>query len=371
LPAIGWHGTVADIVALAQLCEEVGFDRFAVADYRFYHDCFTVMTACLRATRRLEVESLVTDPYVRHPSLSAVSVATMNDLSGGRAILGLGGGQEQPAFWGETREHPAQAVREAVGVARSLWSGGEVTYNGEVIRAYAARLNFTPRATPRILIAARGQRMLQLAGEVADIAHLASLFVNAGHQRDNIDMVLAGAARAARPADSFEIDVSVPISVSRDREQARRRARRVAAQGLLWIAGAEKYSRERRDWRRPFQLDVSESLIESLSRWPMWDQAELPEDLAAQIPDHVLDQFSVAGEPGECAARLRDLVHALPQVTGVRLKLPPPLGATAVADYRTMIAEIGDVLRSVRDSNAPTSASMSDEGSSREPDPVP
>src|SRR5262245_57460992 len=83
LPAIGWSEPAGRIVELARLCEEVGFERFAVADYRYYHDCFTVMTACLRATSHLQVESLVTDPYVRHPSLTAAAIATMNDLSGG------------------------------------------------------------------------------------------------------------------------------------------------------------------------------------------------------------------------------------------------------------------------------------------------
>ena len=71
LPSIGWVDPVGKLVELAQLCEREGMDRFGVSDWRFYHDCFVVMTACLQATSRLEVESLVTDPYVRHPSLTA------------------------------------------------------------------------------------------------------------------------------------------------------------------------------------------------------------------------------------------------------------------------------------------------------------
>src|SRR4029077_1847365 len=70
LPSIGWEEPAGRLVELAQRAEAAGFDRFGVSDWRFYQDCFVVMTACLQATTRLEVESLVTDPYVRHPGLT-------------------------------------------------------------------------------------------------------------------------------------------------------------------------------------------------------------------------------------------------------------------------------------------------------------
>jgi alkanesulfonate monooxygenase SsuD/methylene tetrahydromethanopterin reductase-like flavin-dependent oxidoreductase (luciferase family) len=229
-----------------------------------------------------------------------------------------------------------------------MWHGEEVTYSGRVISVVGARLQFRPAAPGRILVAARGRRMLALAGEIADIAHLASLFVNAEHQQENVAIVLEGASRAGRAPGSFEIDVSVPISVSRDRATARRQALRVAAQGLLWIAGAEKYSRGRSDWVPPPQLDAPAGLVDALSSWPMWEKAELPDELGRMIPDHVLDQFSIAGDPDECAARLRAHLAALPEATGVRLKLPPPVGPNAVDDYRRLIRAIGDVIQVVR-----------------------
>src|SRR5438132_1403340 len=117
LPSIGWQEPTGRLVELAQRAQAAGFDRFGVSDWRFYHDCFVVMTACLQATSRLEVESLVTDPFVRHPSLTALAHATMDDLSHGRAILGIGAGVEQPTFWGYDRARPREAAREAAGGA--------------------------------------------------------------------------------------------------------------------------------------------------------------------------------------------------------------------------------------------------------------
>ena len=70
-PAKGNELTGAEMVRLCQLSEDVGFDRFGVTDFPFHHDCIPVMAACLQATDRIEVESLVTTPYARLPDATA------------------------------------------------------------------------------------------------------------------------------------------------------------------------------------------------------------------------------------------------------------------------------------------------------------
>src|SRR5882672_10351349 len=235
LPATGWALPASRITDLARLAEEVGFDRFAVADLPYHYDCMTVMTACLLGTQRLEVESLVTNPYTRDPGLIAATFATMSDLSGGRAILGIGGGVESATRvyvspWAHERPHPAAAVREAVSVYRAMWRGEKVTIDGEVVHVHDVTLDCPLPPRIPILVAARGRLMLRLAGEIADIAHLASLFMDVGHQRENVAGVLEGARAAGRSAGDIEIDMSVTVSVSTDRERARRDARRNAAQ---------------------------------------------------------------------------------------------------------------------------------------------
>ena len=344
LPSIGWVDPVERLVELARLCEQVGFDRFGVSDWRFYHDCFVVMTACLQGTERLEVESLVTDPYVRHPSLTAAAHATMDDLSRGRAILGIGAGVEQPTFWGYDRPNPLAAVRESVEIARRMFAGETVTLKGRVISVEGAKLDFRPfRRDLPILIAARGTKMLELAGELADIVHLASFFVNAGHHRDNLEHVRRGAERAGRRMGTFEVDISMPCSVSEDREAARRAAKRPAAQGILWTAAAERYSKGRTDWVRPPQFNVPEDVIEALASWDFWTQAHFPDRLADLITDDVLDQFALAGTPEECAARLRALGSELPDVTGVRIYAVPPAGKPLFEGYVDMVKGFGRV----------------------------
>jgi 5,10-methylenetetrahydromethanopterin reductase len=334
LPGLAWHEPVGRIVQLAQLCEEVGFDRFGVSDWRFMSDCLVTMTACAQATRRLGIQAQVTDPYVRHPSLTACAIATMDDLAPGRIILGLGGGHEQPDFYGVERKHPMAAVREAVAICRGMWRGEEVTFEGRVIRVEGARLNFRARPNIPILIAARGHGMLRLAGEIADVAHMASWFINVADFQVNLASIRAGLDRAGRAMDDLEVDVSIPVCISRDRERARRPAKRLAAQAILWMAGADVYSRERPDWRPPSEFAVPPEVIEALrTRWNMWAQSQLPDELAELITDDILDQFTVAGEPEECAERLAILCAERPEATGIRIQAHPPLGGSSYEGY--------------------------------------
>ncbi len=345
LPTSLWTDPPDELARVARQCEDAGFDRFGVADWRFYHDPFVVMTACLQSTTRLEVESLVTDPYVRHPTLTACALATMDDLSGGRAVLGIGGGLEQPAFWEQRREHPMTAVREMVAVCRRLFAGEEVTFDGRVITVERAKLSFRPfRPDLPVLVAARGKRMIELAGEIADIVHLASFFLDTDHRREELEHVRIGAARAGRAMGTFEIDISMPCSVSEDSAAARRAARRPAAQGILWMAGAERYSRQRADWVRPAQFDVPEAVVRALAEWDFWQQPYLPAHLADLISDDVLDRFALAGTPEECAARLVAMRRALPEVTGVRLYALPPPSASWSEGYARMSEALGRMI---------------------------
>jgi 5,10-methylenetetrahydromethanopterin reductase len=349
LPSIGWEEPTGRLVELAQRAEAAGFDRFGVSDWRFYQDCFVVMTACLQGTTRLQVESLVTDPYVRHPSLTAAALATMDELAPGRAIMGVGGGIEQPAFWGETRPHPVDAVRETVEICRQMWRGERVEFDGRVMRLHGARLHFVaPRPNIEVLIAARGTRMLRLAGEMADIVHLASFFVNVDHHRENLQAVREGAHRAGRGMGSFEVDISMPCSISADREAARAAARRPAAQGILWTAAAERYSRGRADWVRPRQFRVPDDVVEALStRWDFWTQPQFPDELARLISDDILDDFALAGTAEQCAARLLQIQRDLPEITGLRIYAVPPAGRSLYQGYLDMIDQFETVIRLV------------------------
>lgn len=349
LPTLGWDKPAGKLVEIAKLAEELGYDRFGISDWRFYHDCLVTMTACASATKKLGIESLVTDPFVRHPSLTACAIASLDDFSGGRAILGIGAGTEQPSFWDENRSKPLTAVREAVQIIRRMWAGEEVTFEGECIRVKGAKLNFKARANIPIMIAARGPNMLELAGEMADIVHLASWFINRGHYQENIDRAMSGAQRAGRDVSKIEVDISIAVCVSEDGEAAREAAKRPACIAILWTAGADKYARQRA-WKRPPQFAVSEDVIEAVARWDFWTIGDtLPDELAKLITPDVLDQFAVAGTPRECAQRLREIKKYAP-ITGIRTYTVPPKGRPRYEGWLETINGLGQIMGELKDS---------------------
>ena len=353
LPAVGWKLPLRDIVAMARRCEDAGFDRFAVADLQFHYDCVATMTACATGTRRIGIESLVTNPFTRDAALLACAWAAIADVSEGRAIFGIGGGVEVPrrvwiAPFGHERPHAVAAVRECVDVVRALWRGERVTFDGRVVHVHDVALDCPLPPPIPVLVAARGPRMLALAGEVADIVHLASLFLGAENRAEELRRVKDGARRSSRPAGSYEIDISVTISASRDRAAARRAALRNAAQSILWYAGADQYGRQR-EWSAPRGFAVAPSTVDALSAgWDMWRDPDLPEHLGALITDEVLDQFTVWGAPEDCARRLKALAADAPDATGFRVKLPLPISSRTLADYTADVDALGEVIAAYR-----------------------
>src|SRR5512132_3655481 len=82
----------ARLADLAALAESAGYDDFWLADERFFREVYGSLTLCALRTRRIRLGPCVTDPYSRHPALTAMAIATLDEISGGRALLGLGAG---------------------------------------------------------------------------------------------------------------------------------------------------------------------------------------------------------------------------------------------------------------------------------------
>lgn len=80
------------VVALARECEEAGFDRVGISDIILWPDSFMLQALVAAGTERVEIGAMVANPYSRHPAVLASAVATLDEISGGRAFLGLGVG---------------------------------------------------------------------------------------------------------------------------------------------------------------------------------------------------------------------------------------------------------------------------------------
>ena len=187
---------VAKMVELARHAEAVGFDKVWVYDEGLVtRDVYVTLAAVALGTERVRIGPGITNPYTRHPATTAASIASVDELSGGRAFLGIGaGGSLTLGPLGVDRRQPVATVRDVIAACRGLFLGAPVTMEGNGFSLTEAALSFA-RADIEIWLAGRGPRMLGLGGEVADGVMLD--FIHADLLGDYVDIVRAGAARAA------------------------------------------------------------------------------------------------------------------------------------------------------------------------------
>jgi 5,10-methylenetetrahydromethanopterin reductase len=160
---------IADMVALAVEAEALGFDRCWVYDEGLVtRDVHVVMSAIAAATTTIEIGPGITNPYTRHPATTASAIASLDELSGGRAFLGIGaGGSLTLDPIGLERTKPLRAVAETIEVARALFSGGVTDYDGHSTTLRSASMDYG-REDIEIWLAGRGPKMLELGGRLAD-----------------------------------------------------------------------------------------------------------------------------------------------------------------------------------------------------------
>jgi 5,10-methylenetetrahydromethanopterin reductase len=101
----------ARLAALAELAEGTGYDDLWLADERFFREVYASLTLCALSTRRIRLGPCVTDPYSRHPALTAMAIATLDEISTGRAVLGIGAGVSGFRELGVDASRSAVAVR--------------------------------------------------------------------------------------------------------------------------------------------------------------------------------------------------------------------------------------------------------------------
>jgi 5,10-methylenetetrahydromethanopterin reductase len=295
--AIWLERPLPECAELASVAESVGFSEVWLPDHYFLRDSYAGHALMARRTSRIRFGTAVASPLLHHPALLASSVATIDELSGGRAILGIGvGGWEFPTLLGIPIRRPLRVVREAVDVIRALWRG-EADVHGDVFTATGAKLGWQARPDIPVYVGARGPNMLQLAGEIADGA------ITHGITRVYLEFCMArleeGASVARRAPESCELVPMAEVEVDDDRRAAVERLRAVST----IMAGGE-YSEELIE---VFGLDRDDAM-----RLRAAVRAGEP-DLGRFVTDQMVDSFSIGGSAAHLAERVSEM-----QSLGVR-----------------------------------------------------
>ena len=275
-----------EAVGLAVEAEKVGIDEVWVSEDYCERGAFALAGAVAQATSRVRIGLGVLNPWTRHPMLTAMEFAALDELSEGRSTLGIGASNPH---WMQNQlgiqfDQPLSRIRECVDVLRPLLAGDQIDHDGASWKI-RAQLAFTPeRPAPPIVLGVKGPRAMEMAAAVAD-GVLLSLLSGRGY---------VAWARQTLGAD-MDVSAYVAFSCDDDASNARERLRPQVAK-YLGVHGVHQIT----------GLAGIEPTLATAFR-EGWQKGEPRVDL---VDDKTLDAVAVAGDPDDCRAGLRALASA-------------------------------------------------------------
>lgn len=278
-----------DLPDLARYAEQHGYVQ-AWSEEANATDAVSVLAAATQTTERLQLCTGIIPVFGRAPAVIAMEAATMQILSRGRFVLGLGASSEPIATrWrGEPYVKPVVRLREYVEVLRLLLNGERVVYNGETVRLGGFRVGLDLPAPPPVYVAALGPRTIRVGAELCDGVVLALMTPAA--VGDAASLVVDGARAAGR--DPAEVDVAGRLMVMIDEPEDA--ARRYVQRLLAFYLSSDVY-------RRSFSRQGFDKEVERFRR--RWDAGERAQ-AAAELPDELLNVAVIAGSADHVRRRI-------------------------------------------------------------------
>ena len=198
----------------AESLEAAGFGYAGIADSQtLYREMYATMGAVAGTTSRITLATSVTNPSTRHPAVTASAIATVNELSGGRAVAGVGSGDSAVLSLG-LQPSRLGGFRDFVTALRSLLRGESTDYQGTTL--HPGWLSDLPSPVP-VYVAAEGPKTLEMAGQVAD-----GVICGLGLSAEAVDYALShiarGAAASGRSMDELDVWFFARVNIGSDRD---------------------------------------------------------------------------------------------------------------------------------------------------------
>ncbi len=282
----------SEIVELVTLAESLGYESAWVAEGHG-GDQFATLTGCAMQTSTIRLGTAISSVFVRSVPTIAMAAATVDDISNGRFILGLGSShkvQVEPEH-GSTYRKPLTRTRESVAIIRALLRDGTVQYAGETVRIEGFDLWFTPRRPDiPIYVAAVFPKMIAACGEIADGIILTRSTLKTGAL---VKQQLAdGAKLAHRDPHRVEVTSLLPTAVAATRDEAFAAIR----PGLGFYAGFfPRYN------RLVAEHGFAAEAAAIATAWSRGDRA----GAIRAVSDDLVDATSIAGTPEQCRERIQ------------------------------------------------------------------
>src|SRR3954449_9434080 len=313
-------------LALVREAESLGFDSVWAAE-AYGSDTATVLAWLASQTEKIRIGSAIFQIPGRSPAMTAMTAATLDNLSDGRMILGIGtsGPQVAEGWHGQRFAKPLERTREYVEILRKALARERVEFKGNQYElplpdgpGKALKLMIAPvQEQIPIYIAAIGPKNTQLTGEIAD--GWIPTFFSPEHVGDMRKLLEEGAARAGngkRIDDSFDIAPTVNVAIDDDVERARDALRPVLA---LYVGGMG--SRKQNFYNALVQRYGFEDAAREVQDLYLEGKKE---EAAAALPGELIDKVSLAGPPERIKERLE-----LYREAGVGTLMLTPMSWTA------------------------------------------
>lgn len=287
----------ATVMAEIELAEKLGYDAVWLGDSQtIWREMYVLLGAAAKSTSRVLLGTGVTNPITRLPVVTASAITTLQELSGGRAVLGVGTGDSSVRTLG-IKPATLSTLEEFVKQVRALCSGETVvTPNREIQLAFGA-----PDKRPPIVVAATGPRGLQLAGRIGD-----GVIFYTGRAQSTFQKALgyiqAGMKERTEPADNFQLIFARPVAIDADRKRACAAVRPHVARTLLTYPW---------DMSEP-AARAKEKLTAAYNYYEHMNPNALHREI---IPDEIVPEFAIAGTPDDCREQVSELFdHGIDQL---------------------------------------------------------
>jgi len=297
---------VDKLISIAKVNEEAGFDSVWVPDHLLFvpygitPEAWSLLSALAVSTRRVLLGTAVSDPHRRHPAVLAQTVATVDRLSGGRVILGLGAGEAMNLDpFGITWDRPVSRLVEAIEIMRKLWAGEKLDYEGRFWRLKGAFLQITPARRVPIYIGAHGPRMLRITGQMADGWLPTPLTPELYEKR--LKVIEEAAREAGRSLDDIDTAIYLYTCISDKPGEVEERLEQfkvkvVPSPDVLLEAGYEVEVPE--GFKRYHELLPTDEDVAAFMRF------------GASIPVEAALEFSISGTVEECIEKIDRYIKA-------------------------------------------------------------
>ena len=303
---IGYWGlglTASDQLAIVREAESLGYASVWASE-AYGSDAATVLGWIAAQTERIRIGSAIFQIPARSPAMTAMTAATLDQLSGGRMLLGIGssGPQVAEGWHGQRFARQIQRTREYVTVVRTALERRRLEFHGETIDlplpdgpGIPLKLTIAPvQDRIPIYLAAMGPNNTRLAGEVAD-GWIPMVF-SPEHLGESRALLEEGAAAAGRSLDGFDVAPGVWLAVDDDAEAARDAVRPHVA---LYVGGMGSRKRNfYNEMARRYGFEDAAARVQDLYLDGRRD------DAAAAVPAELIDLIALCGTPDRIRERL-------------------------------------------------------------------